>query len=46
MSLLSIGAGMPRMDSPALDEKRRVSVGRNTRLPFSFAYFLLGKQKK
>ncbi len=45
MSLLSSGAGMPRMDSPAYDERRRVSAGRNTRLPFSFAYFFWASKR-
>ncbi len=39
-------SSLTRMDSPAGDEKRRAPAGWDTRLPFSFAYFLLGKQKK
>ncbi len=38
-SLLSIGAGMPLMDSPALNEKRWAPVGGNTRALFSFVPF-------
>jgi hypothetical protein len=47
MPTLFRGTGMSRRKSPERDEKHRVSVGRNTRLPFSFAYFFwAGKRNR